>query len=300
MTQTPPDGRGLADLPAAELGPVVLGAWDDFLALAAEVDLAAPTRLKGWTAHDVLVHLGSWPEHDAVAALLASVGTSTRTAHVDADQTNTAVVSAHRAASRDEVLAALHLARASVAAYFSERHDEVGHEIGQSVLGPLPVATVVHAVCYELAVHALDLRPAEEVPFSLLSPGLAALADTTGALSARHSITIEVSAMAPEGGWAFASSRTGWATRELPAGRFNGIGIEGSAAHILEASAGRTHAVPLLVSRKLVVHKLPLMLGLAPLIDEVPGIPGGPALKGAIKHLAGAGRLLGKLPGFRR
>lgn len=300
MNPLPPTSHGLADLPAAELGPAVLSAWHDFLALAAEVDLKAPTRLKGWAAHDVLVHLGTWPEHDAVDSLLTSLGTTARATHLDTDRTNAELVARYAGASRDEVLAALELARDRVAGYFSERHDDVGRELGQSVLGPLPAGTVVNAVCYELAVHALDLRPAAEVPFALLSRGLAALADTTGALSARHGIAIEVSALAPEGGWSFTSSRSGWVTRELGPSRVPGIGIEGSAVHILEASAGRAHAVPLLVSRKLLVHKLPALLALAPLVDEVPGIPGGPALKGAIKHLAGAGRLLGKLPGFRR
>ena len=297
---TPPSqvDHGLADLPAAELGPAVLQAWDEFIALAAGLDLGAPTRLTGWRAHDVLVHLGAWPEHDAVADLVASAGASTGP-HLNADRTNQRVVSAHREASRAEVLAALSAARERVADYFSTRHDTHGCELGSSVLGPLPLGTVVHAVCYELAVHALDLAP-REASGPLLDRGLAALVDTTGALSARHAITIEVAATTPTGGWSFSSSARGWTTHALEAGRVSGVGIEGPAALILEASAGRANPIPLLVSRKLVVHKLPSLLRLAPLVEEVPGIPGGTALKGAIKHLAGAGRLLGKLPGFRR
>lgn len=301
MTQPSQVDHGLADLPASELGPAVLGAWEDFIALASDLDLAAPTRLKGWTVHDVLVHLGAWPEHDAVADLVASAGASTTTApHLDADRTNARVVAAHRDASRAEVLAALQSARERVADYFAERHDTQGRDRGTSVLGPLPLGTVVNAVCYELAVHALDLAPAPQVSPRLLERGLAALVDTTGALSARHDITIAVGAVAPTGGWGFSSSPRGWTTHHLDAGRVSGVGIEGPAALILEASAGRVSAVPLLVSRKLVVHKLPSLLRLAPLVDEVPGIPGGPALKGTIKHLAGAGKLLGRLPGFRR
>lgn len=299
MTSPPQVGHGLADLPAAELAPAVLGAWDDFLALVAELDLGATTRLKGWRVHDVLVHLGAWSEHDAVADLVASAGASTG-AHLDADRTNKRLLAAHRDASRGEVLDALTKARDRVADYLATQHDGQGRELGSSVLGPLPLGTVVNASCYELAVHALDLVPAERVGSRLLDQGLAALVDTTGALSARHGITIEVAATTPSGGWRFTSSQHGWTTDRVESEQLVPVGIEGPAALILEASAGRLNAVPLLVSRKLVVHRLPSLLRLAPLVEEVPGIPGGTALKGAIKHLAGAGRLLGRLPGLRR
>ena len=291
--------RGLADLPAAELGPPVLEAWDAFLALAAEVDLDAPTRLPGWRAHEVLVHLGVWDDHHPVDDLLASKGTST-SAHLDADRANAALVSAHATAGRTAVLDALHAARARVADYFADgTHDDVGRELATSVLGPLPVGSVVHAACYELAVHATDIAPGR-VPWPLLSRGLAALADVTGALSARHAIDASVASMTPLGGWRFESGHDGWTTSALPPGKVAGTGIEGDAALILDVSAGRHSAVPLLVSRKLIVHRLPSFLRLAPLVEEVPGIPGGQALKGTVKHLAGAGRLLGRLPGLRR
>ena len=55
------DELGLASWEPGDLAGVVLPAWDDFLALAAELDLDGPTRLKDWTARDVCVHLGSWP-----------------------------------------------------------------------------------------------------------------------------------------------------------------------------------------------------------------------------------------------
>ena len=58
----PSDGElGLASWEPGDLAGVVLPAWDEFLGLAAELDLDGPTRLTGWTARDILVHLGSWP-----------------------------------------------------------------------------------------------------------------------------------------------------------------------------------------------------------------------------------------------
>jgi uncharacterized protein (TIGR03083 family) len=294
--------RGLADLPATSLGPVVVGAWDEFLTLAADLDLTAPTRLSGWRVHDVLVHLGAWDDHRPVDDLLASVqsGASTAPSPPDADTQNKRLVEAHHDATPEQVLAALQDARDRVATYFDDgSHDELGRQTAHSTVGPLPVGAVVNATCYELAVHALDVAP-DRASWHLLSRGLAALADVTGALSARHGIAISVASMTPTGGWRFESSADGWTTTSLPPGRVDGTGIEGDAALILDVSAGRHNAVPLLMSRKLVVHRLPTFLRLAPLVEEVPGIPGGAALRPTIKHLAGAGRLLGKLPGLRR
>jgi len=58
----PSDGElGLASWEPGDLAGLVQPAWDDFLGLAAELDLDGPTRLTGWTARDILVHLGSWP-----------------------------------------------------------------------------------------------------------------------------------------------------------------------------------------------------------------------------------------------
>ena len=40
------------------------------------------------------------------------------------------------------------------------------------------------------------------------------------------------------------------------------------------------------------VHGLADIVRLAPIVDEVPGLPGGPALQAAARWVAGAGRLL--------
>jgi len=81
----------------------------------------------------------------------------------------------------------------------------------RSVLGPLPLSTLVGAGAYELAVHALDLAPAgaRAPSTTLLSAGVAALVDTTGALAARCDISAGAACLSPEGGWAFAATGLG-------------------------------------------------------------------------------------------
>ena len=42
---------------------MVLGAWDAFIDQAEAVDLDRPSRLPGWRAHEICVHLGCWDDH---------------------------------------------------------------------------------------------------------------------------------------------------------------------------------------------------------------------------------------------
>ncbi|MCA1712450.1 MAG: maleylpyruvate isomerase N-terminal domain-containing protein [Actinobacteria bacterium] len=291
---------GLSDSSPAELGPPVLTAWDAFLELAASADLARPSRLPGWTGKDVCTHLGSWPGHDVVDSLLASARKGGAGEAPDPDASNARLVEQHRAAPDAEVLAALQRGRDSLARFFaSEDAREWGRAAALSAVGPLPVLSLLHAGCYELAVHALDLAPcgAAAPPPQLLDRGLAALMDVTGALSARAGIDIALTAQTPDGGWSFTSASTGWTTDRVLPGRLAGTGVRGSAADLLDASAGRTNLGQLLLTRRLVVHQLPSFMRLAPLLHEVPGLPGGAALKTAVAGLGSVTKVLGR---FRR
>jgi len=71
-----------------------------------------------------------------------------------------------------------------------------------------------------------------------------------------------------------------------------GAAVEGDAAVLLDASAGRRAVPALLASRAMRVHGLADIVRLAPIVDEVSGLPGGPALGAAARWIAGAGRLL--------
>lgn len=294
--------RGIAASSAAELGPPVLRAWDDFLALAAQVDLEAPTRLPGWRAREVLVHLGTWEDNHPLAHLVgtARAGTAASDPSSGADDANARVTRAHVSAGRAEVLGALQRARAGVAAYFSDgTHDELGLRPSASVLGPLPLGAVVHAGCYELAVHGLDLRPGLTTAH-MLGRGLAALSDVTGALASARALRADVALLSPEASWRLRVDAEGWSVDPVDGATHAGTAVRGSAATILEASSGRGNVVGQLLSRAITVQGAPGLLALAPIVDTVPGLPGGPALRLAARHLGSAGRLVGRLPFGRR
>src|SRR5436853_335177 len=63
--------HGMADAGRDEVAALVLPAWDAFLGQVAEVDLDRRTRLPGWRAREIAVHLGCWPDHTVLADLTA-------------------------------------------------------------------------------------------------------------------------------------------------------------------------------------------------------------------------------------
>ena len=195
-------------------------------------------------------------------------------------------------------------ARDRVGQYFSsDEVAETGRLMSRSTVGPLPVLGLLHAGTYELAVHALDLGPcgAPAPSAQLLDRGLAALVDVTGSLAARAGVQMPLTAMTPTGGWSFTSGPDGWSTGPVAPGPFTGAGVKGSAADLLDASAGRTGVPQLLASRRMQVQELQSWMRLAPLVEEVPGLPGGAALRGAVGAVSGVVGGVGKVLGrFRR
>jgi hypothetical protein len=307
VTQPAEDERGLASWDPADLAALVLPAWDAFRALAEDIDLDAPSRVTGWSARDVCVHLGSWPGSRTLQRMRAEAEADDldlddhRAGTFDQESHNEAVLAAWAGAPRAEILTALSGSRDEVAAYLASAEAiELGRRQVRSVLGPLPLSTLVGAAAYELAVHALDLAPAGAGPPEpqLLSAGLASLVDTTGALAARCDLTVTAACIAPEGGWAFTAGAGGaWSTLELPSVPAGWAAVEGSAADLLDASAGRRAVPPMLARRDLRLRHVGGLLALAPIVETVPGLPGGPALRTAVHNVRGFTRLLRRLPG---
>ena len=297
--------RGLASWEPADIASLVLPSWDAFQEIASTVDMYEASRVTGWTARDLCIHLGSWPGSRSLQRMIAEArdhpGAEQSSSDFDQDAHNEAIIEAHADASRDDVLLALADARSDAAAFLaSPEVDELGQRLVRSVLGPLPLLTMVCAATYELAVHALDLAPAgaPRPPDAMLSAGLASLVDVTGALAARCSISTTAGCLSPEGGWAFASNGPDWLTMDLPDVQTGWSVVDGRADALLDASAGRRSVPGLLARREMRLHHVSGLLALAPIVEAVPGLPGASALGGAARHLLGAGRLLRRLPGM--
>jgi hypothetical protein len=290
---------GMADAGRAEVGRMVLAAWDAFIEQAEQVDLHRPSRLPGWRAQEICLHLGCWPENTAMADLIASARAGGAGTPPDVDAVNARVVSAHRDASRQEVLDGLHRNRDVTAQYLADEDAELDTAPTVSVVGRLPLLSVVLGQAYELAVHGLDLVScgAAPPPASVLHSGLAALADVTGALAAESGIAARVTLTTPDGGWSFASDQDGWTVREVVPGRVSGAAVEAPAELLLDAASGRANPVAAVARRRLKLHDVGGLLRLAPIVQAAPGIPGGPILQLAAKTIGGAGGVLGRLFG---
>ncbi len=296
-----PAATGLAGHPLAVQRDRVLAAWDAFLAVAERTDLAAPSRLPGWTGHDVCVHVGDWRGVTTLNRLLESAraGDAGAADPARTDAANAAVVAAHRDTPRAEVLAALTRSRRRIADWFDDPDSAdgpraLGLRPAASSIGPLPLLTVVAASAYELAVHALDLAPAKAPPPppALLDAGLAALVDVTGVFAHRRRMRASFAVVSPGGaGWQVRIDEGGWTTAAVDR-RPPGAAVEGEVATLLDASAGRRAVPALLAGRQLRLHKVSELVRLAPIVEEVPGLPGGPALRAAARWMGGAGRLL--------
>jgi hypothetical protein len=276
---------------------MVLGAWDGFLAPAAVCDLGRPSGWPGWRAHEICVHLGCWDDHTALADLVRSARSGAPGSPPDPDAVNARVTAAHRSASRAEVLAALARNREATERYLVEEPARLDTAPAVSVVGRLPLLSVVLGQAYELAVHGLDLVScgAPPPPAPVLRSGLAALTDVTGALAASSGIRGRATLTGPDGGWSFRSDGDGWTVRPVPPGRPDGPAVEAPADVLLDAAAGRINPVPAVARRELRVHEPAGLLTLAPIVRHVPGIPGGPILQLAARTMSGPVGLLGRL-----
>jgi uncharacterized protein (TIGR03083 family) len=294
MTPTMTVG-GLTAAGRDDVGAVVLGAWEAFLAAAQACDLGRPTRLPGWRAQEVCTHLGIWDDYDAFAGLVASARAGGGGPAPDVDAANERVTRAHRHASRGEVLDALRRHRDAVRAYLEEGPAELDAAPTAGPVGVLPLLTTILAEAYELAVHALDLRDcgAGNPPDTLLDAGLLALAEVTGAIAATHGVSGGAALVTPSGGWRFAADGSTWTVGPVQRdGDVPGPAVRGDAAVILDASAGRANPVALLARRRLSLRDPAGLLRLAPLVELAPNLPGGPLLSVAGRTLSGAAGLL--------
>ena len=281
--------RGVATGPPGELAERTLAAWDGLLDLAATVPPGAVGRL---------AELGSWPERPVLGRLMAQ-------ARGPAPVTAEAPRADHSDATRPQVLAALGEARLRVAEALAEIEDEprLGLLELDSALGPLPLLTQIHASAHEIALAALDCFPDRAAARSGLPPavtdaGIAALVDVVGALAYRQGVRADAGVWGEgTGGWMFRADAEGWRT-EPGSGAATGVdipGIEGAAVTVLGVPTGRAALPSLLAKGEIRLHRIGGLMALAPLVEQVPGLPGGALLRRAV----GVVGLLGRLPGLR-
>ena len=296
-----PDARGLASVDRERLASGIAQSWALFAGMLDAADLDAPTRAKGLTVRELVIPLGAWDDNRPLAQLLDEAGRG-----VVGDHDQGALVDAVRDAHRHESDAAVRAAVArqgeSMETWLFGPDDGLADAPVASMLGTLPVITFLHASTYPLATTALDVASTGvEVPEQLLDNGLLGLVDTIGALAARQGLTASIAAITPTTlvgtgatGGAWRTELLDPATLTLPADV--GPSVEGTTRLLLEVTAGRADVPGAIRRREISVHDLNGLLALAPIVEQVPGIPGRAALVGAIRATTALGSLLRRLP----
>src|SRR3954447_26803776 len=103
--------QGVADEGRERVAGMVLDAWDFFLEQAASVNLDRQSRLPGWRADAICVHLGCWDDPQALADVSASARAGGTGTPLDVDAVKARVNPAQGDAPRGGVPAALRRSR---------------------------------------------------------------------------------------------------------------------------------------------------------------------------------------------
>ena len=274
--------RGLLSQGFDQLGERTLTGWQAFLEATANVDPAGSTRSRGRDARTILLGLGTWPTSYGIPEMLAD-GRAGNRRSVPFEVQQRQLRDVHRRADMSEVRHALVRGAEQARSWFtSATGPQEAHVIVPSVLGPLPLATVVHAAVYQLAITARDLAPAGAKPSEELDRlGLAALVDSAGAVAARNKTRASITAITTHDRWGTGTVGTDWTTRNLGADEDAGPSVEAPVGLLLDLTAGRLDFIA--VARQLRVHHPRDLMAISTILDDLPELPGGPVLRRAGK-----------------
>jgi hypothetical protein len=295
-----PGDLGLATQDRSELARRTVRSWELLTARAENADLSADTRA-GRTAKELLTGIGRWPDSRWIAEVReeASAGTSSP-GRTDQDADEERLRTAHQRAGGASIVKALRRSGVEAQAFLGSADDDTyGTRLVASQLGPLPLRTFLHATAYRVAIAGLDLEaalrePMQEELTELVELGFVALVDVLGALSARERLSTWLTGVTDQGSWTFAAEPDSWRITEVHQ-QPPGPAVVASAKTLLDITAGRAEDVGGLYRRgEIRLDDVQGMLRLAPLLDQVPGIPGASGLKLAARSLELAARTLGR------
>lgn len=287
---------GLAGQDPLALAQQTLDAWSDFRESLETVDFDSKTRVKRQSARALIAKVGDWPESRQLPEILADARVG-RLALIDQDAIDAKVIATHEHDNRGQLLAAVERARDSLANWVLDYDRDGLAELAVtsvgSPLGALPVMTYVHAAAFQLAVCSRDLEQAgAQTPDRLLTAGLRALVDTTGALAARMGIDTTFAVVTPVASVVTISQQGGWTVNEVGVADVVGDlpGLEGDAGTLIDVAAGRRNPVTTLRGRGIRINQMQRLMKLAPIAKENPGLPGGPILRKSAPIIAAFGR----------
>ena len=279
--------KGFLSTEPDELARRTIRGWELFLDAVEGVDLNGPSRSRKRGAREMVVGLGTWPDSRGIPDIVADARAGRPTTEPFADASKR-LFAAHRAATDAQVLGSIVESLVQTRQWFEQGVLESdGDLLTPSALGPLPVGTVLHMALYQLAITVRDLAPAGAPGRPELDAlGLAALLDSSAAVAARIGLTASAAAIGDQVAVSIDIANNGWISTRADNPAFPGVfGPEGV---MLDLAAGRADLKAML--RRLRFRNPRGMLALAPVVDDVPDLPGGPLLR----QIARWARVLGR------
>ena len=274
-----PGETGLLAADLAELGMRTTSAWQMFTAGLAHVDLSAHSRSRGRTVREHIIPLGAWQDSRGIADMIdaAHRGDPSTEPH---SETRRRLRQSHRDADDEEVRDAISRAADEATRWFAggPSPDEAA-AITSSPLGPLPVATFVHAAAFQLAAAWRDIPAAPANPH-LEALGLAALVDSSGAVASRMGVTASITAVTPEVTVGTGTRDGAWRTVELPESA-DGPAVIGPAGVLIDAAGGRVDFFG--IARDLRVRDARRLGAMAVVLDAIPDLPAAAVLRRAAR-----------------
>ncbi len=288
--------HGLASRDIAEQAATIDRAWQLFEELASRADLSAPSGRPDWSGRAIVARVGQWDFTRSIEDLVAEAHDGDANT-LDSDAVDARILAEASTLDDDQVLEAAALARSSAAQWLaSDGPATWGLVHTSSVLGPLPVLTVLSAATYQLALSALDLEACGvEVPLELQHIGVTAMIDTTGALAARKRITGSLTAATPELVVGVGALGNHWRTVILDEDPHSGPGVVATARTVLQVTSARVNVAHLYRTGEVKVRDLPGLIRLAPVLEGAPGMPPLGAIGRAMQVVDAVGGLLGRL-----
>ena len=248
------------------------------------------------SAGEAVAEMGTWPGSRTLDDMLADA----KAGRVGEPTPGNAPEIPARPTSA-ELTAALRRSRDSLARWLESDPDWSAESLlpTPTALGPLPLLTAIHGAAYPMALIALDLAAVVgEAPADLLDTGLDALVDTTGAFAARAGVAASITARVPGRQIGTGASDGSWCTRDVSEAdpQAAGPAVIADVATVLTVTAGRADVAGLYRSGSLRLHDISGLLNWVPVVETVPGLPGGAALARAGRYVGTVTTLLSKLP----
>lgn len=286
LDRHPPSGLLTSD--PENLADRAIRAWTLFAETVAEVDLDGRTRSRSRRAREMVTALGTWPDSRGIPELLAD-GRAGATSTEPMKQAARRLAKAHADASDDEVRASIDASLQQTAEWLRGGGLHTEGLLGTpSPLGVLPMGTVVHAATYQLAVTARDLIPAgAPIQPELDEIGMVALIDAAGAVAARTGLDVGAVAVGQRSTATIDVADNAWTTTFVDDERHPAVIAPEEV--LLDMAGGRADLAA--ATRQLRFRDPRGLLALAPIVDDIPELPGGPLLRRAARVV----RLLGGL-----